>query len=165
MLAETDVHPGEYEVILDKLRQGTETRVLEAYPEVPGVLDTLRRQGTALAVCSNWDWDLLEALEEVDVRDRVDVVVSSAWAGARKPHPRIFEQTLEKLGVEAADALFVGDTWGPDVVGPRSVGMTALYLRREDRWPDNAAPADPAAEGVDTAPDLNAVLDLVEEGA
>jgi putative hydrolase of the HAD superfamily len=165
MLSETDVHPGEYEVILEKLRQGTETRVLEPYPDAHPVLDALRRCGTALAICSNWDWDLLDALEEVGVRDRVDVVVSSAWAGARKPHPRIFEHTLDKLGVGAADALFVGDTWGPDVVGPRAVGMTALYLRREGRWPDDAAPDDPAAEGVPSAPDLTAVLDLVEEGA
>ena len=38
MLAETDVHPGEYEMILEKLREGASSRVLEAYPEVPGVL-------------------------------------------------------------------------------------------------------------------------------
>ena len=165
MLAETDVHPGEYEVILEKLRQGTEARVLEPYPEAHGVLDDLADQGLALAVCSNWDWDLLDALEEVGVRERVDVVVSSAWAGARKPHPRIFEQTLAKVGVDATEALFVGDTWGPDVVGPRAAGMATLYLRRPGRWPDSAAPDDPGAEGVRDAPDLTAVLDLVEEGA
>jgi putative hydrolase of the HAD superfamily len=165
MLAETDVHPGEYEVILEKLRQGTEARVLEPYPEVHDVLDALRQRGLPLAVCSNWDWDLLDALEEVGVRGRVDVVVSSAWAGARKPHPRIFEHTLTKLGVEADDVVFVGDTWGPDVVGPRAAGMRALYLRRPGRWPDDAAPADPGSEGVPDAPDLTAVLDLVEEGA
>jgi putative hydrolase of the HAD superfamily len=165
MLAETDVHPGEYEVILEKLRQGTEARVLEAYPEVHAVLDTLGQWDVPLAVCSNWDWDLLPALEEVGILGRVDVVVSSAWAGARKPHPRIFEATLGKLGVAASEALFVGDTWGPDVVGPRAVGMEALYLRRPGRWPDNAAPDDPGAEGVPDAPDLTGVLDLVEEGA
>ena len=91
------------------------------------------------------------------------MIVSSAWAGARKPHPRIFEHTLTKLGVPATETMFVGDTWGPDVVGPRSVGMTALYLRREDRWPDSAAPADPAGSGVPVVPDLTAVLALVEE--
>jgi len=89
--------------------------------------------------------------------------VSSAWAGARKPHPRIFEHTLTKLGVAAGAAVFVGDTWGPDVVGPRAMGMTALYLRREDRWPDEAAPADPAGSGVPVGSDLTAVLSLVEE--
>ncbi|HEY6317181.1 MAG TPA: HAD family hydrolase [Acidimicrobiia bacterium] len=163
MLAEVDVHPGEYEEILQKLRQGTATRVLEAFPEVPEVLDVLRRGGLALGVCSNWDWELLEALGEVGLAEGFDVIVSSAWAGARKPHPRIFEHTLTKLGVPASETIFVGDTWGPDVVGPRSVGMTALYLRREDRWPDSAAPDDPAGSGVAVGADLTAVLALVEE--
>jgi putative hydrolase of the HAD superfamily len=163
MLAEVDVHPGEYEVLLEKMRQGTETRVLEAFPEAPAVLATLRDRGVALAICSNWDWDLLEALEEVGLADRVDVIVSSAWAGARKPHPRIFAHTLAKLGVAGPEAVFVGDTWGPDVVGPRAMGMTALYLRREGRWPDDAAPTDPGGEGVAVASDLTGVLALVEE--
>jgi putative hydrolase of the HAD superfamily len=165
MLAETDVHPGEYEAITARLREGAETRVLEPYPEVHRVLDSLHRRGVPLAVCSNWDWDLLEALDEVRLRERVDVIVSSAWAGARKPHPRIFQDTLEQLGVPPERALFVGDTWGPDVVGPRALGMDALYLQRSGRWPDSAAPVDPGAEGVPTSPDLTAVLELVEEAA
>ncbi len=165
MLAETDVHPGEYEAITARLREGNEMRILEAYPEVHGVLDALRRRGTPVAICSNWDWDLLEALDEVDLRRRADVIVSSAWAGARKPHPRIFRRTLEELGVPAEHALFVGDTWGPDVVGPRALGMATLYLQRPGRWPDSAAPPDPSAEGVATSPDLAAVLELVEEAA
>jgi putative hydrolase of the HAD superfamily len=163
MLAETDVHPGEYELILEHLARGTETRVLEAYPEVPQVLAALRERGVAQAVCSNWDWDLLEALAEVGLGDDLDVVVSSAWAGARKPHPRIFEATLAKLGVAPAAALFVGDTWGPDVVGPRAMGLRALYLRRDGHWADEAAPADPEAAGVAVGADLTAVLDLIEE--
>ncbi len=35
MLAETDVHPGEYEEILTKLRGGAANRVIEAYDETP----------------------------------------------------------------------------------------------------------------------------------
>lgn len=161
MLAETDVHPGEYEVILDKFRQGNETRVLEAYPEVPGVLDGLRDQGLHLAICSNWDWDLTEAVDEVGLVDRVDVIVSSAWAGARKPHPRIFEHTLAKVGVAPDSVLFVGDTWGPDVVGPRAAGMTPVYLQRDGHWPDDTAPADLESEDIRLAPDLSTLLSMV----
>src|SRR5262249_24795885 len=58
MLAETDVHPGEYEMILEKLRDGAASRVLEAYPEVPSVLEELRVGGMRLGICSNWAWDL-----------------------------------------------------------------------------------------------------------
>ena len=161
MLAETDVHPGEYEMILQKLRDGAESRVLEAYPEVPDVLTELRARGMRLAICSNWDWDLTQAVDEVGLTDLVDVQVSSAWAGARKPHPRIFEQTLTKVGAAPAEAVFVGDTWGPDVAGPRAMGMTPLYLSRDGHWPDPTAPEELDAERVAVIPDLRAVLDHI----
>jgi len=161
MLAETDVHPGEYEMILEKLRQGAASRVMEAYPEVPGVLEELRSRGLRLAICSNWDWDLSQAVDEVGLSDLVDVQVSSAWAGARKPHPRIFEDTLEKLGVEPPACVFVGDTWGPDVAGPRALGMTPVYLSRDGHWPDPTAPHDIEGEGVAVVDDLGGVLDHI----
>jgi putative hydrolase of the HAD superfamily len=160
MLAECDVHPGEYEAILDKLRSGAAERVLEAYPETRAVIDELHARGTALAICSNWDWDLAEAVGEVGLTDHFDVVVSSAWAGARKPHPRIFEHTLRKAGLDRTTTLFVGDTWGPDVVGPRSVGLTPVYLLRADHWPDPTAPDDPTAEA-HCAVDLCGVLGVL----
>ena len=94
MLSETDLHPGEHELVLEKLRDGNAARVLEAYEEARPVLAALRGEGLVLGICSNWDWDLSEAVDEAGLTDAVDVVVSSAWAGARKPHPRIFEHTL-----------------------------------------------------------------------
>jgi putative hydrolase of the HAD superfamily len=159
MLAECDVHPGEYESIVGKLRSGKSTRVLEPYPESAPVLAELRARGIQIAVCSNWDWDLAEAVDEIGLAGAVDVLVSSAWAGARKPHPRIFEHTLARTGADPAKTLFVGDTWGPDVIGPSALGMTPLYLMRVDHWPDPTAPEEPAAEAR-CANDLTAVLEL-----
>ncbi|HEX6312863.1 MAG TPA: HAD family hydrolase [Acidimicrobiia bacterium] len=161
MLAETDVHPGEYEQIFEKLRAGAAQRVLEAYPEVPDVLRDLRSRGLRLAICSNWDWDLADAVDEAGLTELVDVQVSSAWAGARKPHPRIFRSTLEQVDVPAAETLFVGDSWGPDVEGPRAVGMTPAYLVRDGHWPDPGAPEEVRATGVATLVDLRGVLDHV----
>ena len=160
MLAASDVHPGEYEAIVEKLRRGTEARVLDAYDEVAGVLAELRARGLRIVVCSNWDWDLREAVAESGLTDAVDAMVSSAWVGARKPHPRIYAAALAEAGVEASDVLFVGDTWGPDVAGPIEAGFRPLYLRRDGHWPDTTAPPDP--EGVTIAADLTAALDLLD---
>jgi putative hydrolase of the HAD superfamily len=160
MLAASDVHPGEYEAIVEKLRRGTEARVLEAYDEVAGVLAELRARGVRIVVCSNWDWDLREAVAESGLTDAVDAMVSSAWVGARKPHPRIYAAALAEAGDEAPDVLFAGDTWGPDVAGPLEAGFRPLYLRRDGHWPDTTAPPDP--EGVTIAPDLTAALDLLD---
>ena len=161
MLAETDVHPGEYETILERLRTGNASRVIEAYDEVPEVLAALRARGLRLVVCSNWDWDLREAVEEAGLTDALDVVVSSAWVGARKPHPRIYAHTLAEADVEAAAAVFVGDTWGPDVAGPIAAGIAPCYLRRVDHWPDGTRPPVEAG-GPDDVPllaDLRGLLD------
>jgi putative hydrolase of the HAD superfamily len=161
MLAETDVHPDEYESILAKLREGATQRVLEAYPEVPGALAALRERGLRLAICSNWDWDLAEAVDDAGLSHLVHVQVSSAWAGARKPHPRIFRRTLQEVGAEPSDCLFVGDSWGPDVEGPTAVGIPAVYLRRPGHWDDPGAPEDPTGRVVAVLPDLDGLVGLV----
>ena len=157
MLAASDVHPGEYEIIVEKLRAGASNRQLDPYDEVVGVLAELRDRGIRIVICSNWDWDLREAVEEARLSDAVDAMVSSAWIGARKPHPRIFAAALEEAGVPPEHALFVGDTWGPDVTGPLAAGITPLYLQRDGHWDDATAPAD--LGDVAVAPDLTGVLD------
>ena len=117
LLGEADVHPGEYDVILAKLQAGREGGCSSPTPRPPGCS---RRSGAGLrlAVCSNWDWDLEPAVAEAGLRDLVDIVVSSAWAGARKPHPRSSAPRSSSSASARTRAVFVGDTWGPDVDGP-----------------------------------------------
>jgi putative hydrolase of the HAD superfamily len=164
MLHEADVHPGEHDQIVRDLDAGRAERVLEAYDEVPTVLAELRDRGLVLVVCSNWDWDLEPAIEETGLRDQLDVLVSSAWAGARKPHPEIYRYTLEQAGVAAEDVLFVGDTWGPDVEGPLAAGMRPAYLERDGHWPDATRPADTSGTPVARIRDLTGLVRLVESG-
>ena len=47
----------------------------------------------------------------------------------RKPDPLPFLTALEELGVDAGDAMFVGDRPGKDVSGARAVGMQAIRVR------------------------------------
>ena len=56
----------------------------------------------------------------------VDVGVTSARVGYRKPHPAIYRSILTALGVAATEAVFVGDSWEPDVLGPIGVGMRSV---------------------------------------
>ena len=149
------VGPADLDGVVTELYATSKDFTLEAYDEVPGVLATLRERGLTVAVCSNWDWDLDRALARSGLDDFVDVVVTSAQVGTRKPHPRIYEVTLERCGVAAADALFVGDTWGPDVEGPRAAGLAPVLVWRNGLDP----PAD--VPGVRRIADLRGVLDLV----
>ncbi|HUI48490.1 MAG TPA: HAD family hydrolase [Acidimicrobiia bacterium] len=143
MLSECGVPNAAQDEFIARVREiGAHNRI-DAYEEVDVVLDDLRSRGYALAICSNWDWDLHDAIDSAGLTGRFDVVVSSAWVGARKQHPRIYTHTLGELNVAAGDALFVGDTWTCDVAGPRAAGMRAIYLRRVHLGDDRTAPPVP----------------------
>ena len=146
----------ELDALVADLHTAAKTYTLKAYDEVPDVLGALRRRGLTVGICSNWDWDLDRAIASAGLVGRADVVVTSAQAGARKPHPRIFRHTLERCGVEPAETLFVGDTMYADVEGPIAYGMRAVHVWRDDMVGDPG----PLPAGATRTPDLRAVLDL-----
>jgi putative hydrolase of the HAD superfamily len=163
MLDDCGVPPETQEVLIARVRQIGAHRSIRAFEDAPEVLGTLRDRGLTLAICSNWDWDLDEAIDAAGLSGMVDVVVSSAWVGARKPHRRMYDAVLERTGVAAEDALFVGDTWSCDVEGPRAVGLLPVYLRRDHLGPDVTAPDDHHEQDVHRARDLRVVLDVAAE--
>jgi putative hydrolase of the HAD superfamily len=155
--------------LVEALR-AADSRPMLAYPEVAEVLAALRSKGVALAVCSNWGWDLDSFLDQIGALSFFDVTVTSARAGARKPHPRIYAHTLERLGVAAADAVFVGDSWHPDVEGPLGAGLGgAVHVWRSndparfaaDDW-DTLPALPPRADRVADLRGLLAVLDMAD---
>lgn len=143
------------DAVVGELHAALRAFEMSAYPEAAEVLTALREQGTTVAVCSNWGWDLDQSLAEAGLDGLVDVMVTSAQVGVRKPHPRIYEVTLEACRVEPGEALFVGDTWTCDVEGPLAVGMRAVHVARA-RAATDAAP--PVPEGARRANDLWGVL-------
>ena len=62
------------------------------------------------------------------------VLVGSVEEGIEKPSPRLFEIALERAGVEASEAIYVGDDYRADVVGARAAGLTPVLLDRNDRY-------------------------------
>jgi putative hydrolase of the HAD superfamily len=69
-------------------------------------------------------------LEKHGLDKLFDVVVVSGAVNKRKPSPEIFQKALEKLGVSAEDAVFVGDTVDADVIGAKAVGMKVIFIER-----------------------------------
>ena len=59
-----------------------------------------------------------------------DVVVVSAAVNKRKPSPEIFQKALEKLGVDAVETVFVGDTVDADIKGAKDMGMKTIFIER-----------------------------------
>jgi HAD superfamily hydrolase (TIGR01549 family) len=102
-----------------------------AFADAVPALQALRAQGIALVCVSNWDCSLAEVLARVGLGQRLDGVVTSAQAGARKPDPKIFEPALELAGCEPERALHVGDTEAEDRAGAAAAGIDSLLLDRD----------------------------------
>jgi putative hydrolase of the HAD superfamily len=80
-------------------------------------------------------------LEKHGLDKLFDVVVVSGAVNKRKPSPEIFQKALEKLGVSAENAVFVGDTADADVIGAKAAGMKTIFIeRRVQKEAEQACP-------------------------
>ena len=73
-------------------------------------------------------------LESIGLADRLDFVVDSCVVGVEKPDRRIFELALREAGVDAAEAVYVGDLYSVDVLGARAAGIDAILLDPRGLW-------------------------------
>jgi len=108
------------------------------YDDVVPALDDLSRNGTKLAIVSNWDSYLPKLLDALDLTRFFPVVVVSALEGTSKPDPEIFRRACRRLDVAEEEALHVGDSVSEDLAGARSAGLAALLLDRADAHPEIA---------------------------
>lgn len=101
------------------------------------LLERLRRWragGLRLALCTNnvreWEprWRAMLPVDEL-----FEVVVDSAFVGARKPEPAIYAAVLEGLGdVEPAECLLLDD-FEVNCDGAREAGMRAVWFRSNEQ--------------------------------
>lgn len=102
--------------------------VFRAFDDAAPLLDGLDRAGVAVAVVSNWDCSLPDALASVGIE--IEHVFDSASSASSKPDPGIFYRALETLGVATGRALHVGDTEEADGRGARAAGVDVRILDR-----------------------------------
>jgi putative hydrolase of the HAD superfamily len=98
-----------------------------------GHMRGLRARGYKLAICTNnvreWErrWRSM-----LPVDDIFDVVVDSAFVGTRKPERRIYEITLERLGVAPGAALFIDD-FEINCKAATELGINAIWFRSSEQ--------------------------------
>lgn len=94
----------------------------------------LREQGLKLAVLTDGMASVQQKkVAALGLADWVDFVLCTDELGANhwKPSTVPFGVVLERLGVLAHQAVYVGDNDAKDFVGPRALGMTSV---RTHRW-------------------------------
>ena len=99
---------------------------------LPGAADLVRElhdRGVVVGVVSNWSESLPALLDGLGLTKHLDFVLVSAIEHCEKPEPEIFLRALAKAGVEASQALHVGDDRERDVQGARTVGILPVLVR------------------------------------
>jgi putative hydrolase of the HAD superfamily len=118
----------------------TSLETYSLFPDVLDVLAALGARGDRLGIVSNFEAWLPQLLGHLGVRDRFEVVVISGIEGIEKPDPAIFELALDRAGISAAEATYVGDVPAFDVDPPVALGMRAVLLDRRGRYPEHDGP-------------------------
>ncbi len=103
---------------------------LEPWPEAGAVLAELAARGFRLAILSNGDRDMLEAIA-ARFETRFECIFSSEQCGAYKPHGSVYALPARELGIN--DYLHVAGS-ANDVIGAKAAGISCYWSnRRGDR--------------------------------
>lgn len=98
-----------------------------------GYMSELRERGYRLAICTNnvREWERLWRAK-LPVDEIFDVVVDSAFVGTRKPERRIYEITLERLGLPAEATLLVDDIEA-NCAAAAALGMKTVWFHDSEQ--------------------------------
>ena len=109
-----------------------------------GAKDTLvalRASGLKLGVVTNGNGTVQNGkIDATGLRPLLDIVLVSEVEGLRKPDIAFFNLALQRLGVAAAQTMFVGDNPAVDVEGARNAGLGAVWYPSTTDWPQDLAP-------------------------
>jgi len=117
-------------------------------PDANKVLKWLKSQNMFVGLICNVGltpgFGLRRFLEDQGVAEYFDAMIFSDEVGVRKPDPRIFHLTAEKLKVKPCDVAHVGDNLKSDVWGAKNAGFQAIYFSC-DLGRDKIAESDPTS--------------------
>ena len=121
------------ETALEMLKRESEIARKERYVlynDVLPTLETLKQRGLILGLLTTVTKEV-DIYRELGLEPYLNFIVTSKEVGANKPEPAIFLAALERAGVDASEAVYIGDQYETDVIGARGVGIKPIRI---DRW-------------------------------
>jgi HAD superfamily hydrolase (TIGR01662 family) len=139
--------PGAYAAARDLYDQWSACHHFTLYEEVPEVLRALHAEGFTIGLISNTQRSLQTFEEHFELHGLFTVAISSSDHGFMKPHPSIFQEALRRAGVEAREAVMVGDSVPHDIEGALRLGMRGILVARS-KLSIGAAPEVPVIQSL-----------------
>ncbi len=148
--------------LVDALESPTSDVGVRLLPGAREALETVTAAGVPLGLICDTGMSsgrhLRHLLDDLGVLEAFAVTVFSDESGVPKPGLRPFALALAGVGVEAADAVHIGDIRRRDVAGALGAGMAAIRYRGGRDDPDTGSPD--AEHVVDTHEQALALLGL-----
>ncbi|MBW2433631.1 MAG: haloacid dehalogenase type II [Deltaproteobacteria bacterium] len=136
-----------FDITDNQLRNNLVNAYLElaCYPEVPDTLLKLKDSGRQIAILSNGSPAMLEAVvKSSGLEDLIRIILSVEMAGIFKPDPSVYQLAVDRLGVTAAEIIFMSsNAW--DAVGATAFGFRVAWINRFAQRPERL-PFQPAIE-------------------
>jgi 2-haloacid dehalogenase len=109
---------------------------LEPFPEVPDVLRRLRAAGLRTAILSNGSPRMLAAaVEGAGLAGLFDAVLSVEEVGVYKPHPKVYQLAVDRLGIAPGEIAFQSsNAW--DAYAASAFGMRVAWCNRYGQRPE-----------------------------
>ena len=109
---------------------------LEPFPEVPDVLERLKRSGLRTAILSNGSPQMLDAVVRASALGaHIDAVLSVEAVGVYKPDPKVYQLAVDRLGIPAAGIAFQSsNAW--DAYAASAFGMRVVWCNRYGQRPE-----------------------------
>ncbi len=108
-------------------------------------LDLVRDNGLKLGLITNGSVHSQNAkIDFAGLRHYFDAIIVSDEVQKKKPDPAIFAIAVQRLGVDPADAIYVGDHPVNDVLGARLAGLQSIWYRGNQPWDERLDEGEPA---------------------
>ena len=107
---------------------------LTPFDDVVSTLAVLRERGLTLGLISNMNMSGADLLNDLGLSNHVDFAVTSLEVRVEKPHPLAFQTALSRAGVEANEAVMVGDQPSSDIEGAVRVGIAPILIDRDGNY-------------------------------
>ena len=117
---------------------------VELYPEVLAELAWLNEHFQVVAITNG-----NANLQRIGIAHYFHEIVTSVEVGVAKPARPIFDEAINRAGVEPHESLHVGDHPESDILGAQNAGMRTAWINRTNAtWPDHLQSPDVAVDSM-----------------
>ncbi len=104
-------------------------RVMTPQPQAVETLSAIKAEGFKTGLLSNCSHEIPVVWPESPLAPFTDVAVFSCSVKMRKPDPRIYQLTTERLGIPVDECLYVGDGGSQELSAALALGMHPVLIR------------------------------------